>query len=284
MTMKDLLVHLGNSPQGEARLEVASRLAGRYSAHLTGLYVVDLPSPAIFYGDPSGFVDAAMIDQMMARMRENARRDAAGNREKFLDRLRRDGIEGEWRMVEGISAEIVALHARYADLAIVGQATHEDETIGTGEIAPAALLSSGRPVLVLPFVGRFPNVGETVLVAWKPCREAARAVNDAIPLLRAARSVTVLAINAESGIAGEGNVPAADIAHHLARHGVKAQAAHTVSGEVSEADALLNYAAEIDADLIVAGGYGHSRVREYIFGGVTRTLLQSMTAPVFFSH
>ena len=130
-------------------------------------------------------------------------------------------------------------------------------------------MTSGRPVLAVPYAGNFPAVGERVLIAWNASREAARAVNDALPLLAQAQNVTVLAVNSRSGIGGHGDVPAADIALHLARHGVKAEAAPTSSGDISDSQALLSYAADISADLIVAGAYGHSRVREIVFGGVT---------------
>jgi nucleotide-binding universal stress UspA family protein len=136
----------------------------------------------------------------------------------------------------------------------------------------------------VPYAGDGATLGETVLVAWNASREAARAVNDALPLLQQARAVTVLAVNPLGGIAGDGDVPAADIALHLARHGVKAEAAHTVAPDIPEGDAILDYAADIGADLVVAGGYGHSRMREFVFGGVTRSLLTEMTVPVFLSH
>ncbi|MBN8909554.1 MAG: universal stress protein, partial [Rhodospirillales bacterium] len=121
-------------------------------------------------------------------------------------------------------------------------------------------------------------------VAWNASREAARAVNDALPLLEGAKLVTVVAINPRQGIGGHGDVPAADIVLHLARHGVKAEAAHTVANDISDGEALLSYAADLGVDLIVAGAYGHSRAREMVFGGVTRTLLSEMTVPVFLSH
>ena len=116
-----------------------------------------------------------------------------------------------------------------------------------------------------------------MLIAWNASRESTRAVNDALPLLAGATMVTVLAVNPRHGIKGHGDVPAADIALHLARHGVKAEAAHTVAKDISEGDALLSYAADLGVDLIVCGGYGHSRAREMVFGGVTRTLLREMT-------
>ena len=105
-----------------------------------------------------------------------------------------------------------------------------------------------------------------------------------MPILRMAQKVTVLAINPRRGIRGHGDVPAADIALHLARHGVKAEAAHTIATDIRDGEALLSYASDISADLIVAGGYGHSRARELVFGGVTQTLMREMTVPIFLSH
>ena len=285
MAIQDILVHLDAAPRSSVRLGVAADLAGRHSAHLTAVFVIEQPPAAWFYGDPGGYVDARLIDEMMEKMRERAMVEASRVEREFRERLHRDGIEGEWRLVDGSTAESVALHARYADLAILGQHDPDATTVGSAaQVAPNTLLSSGRPVLMIPYVGAVTTLAQRVLVGWKSSREAARAVNDALPLLRQAQSVTILAINPEEGIGGDGDVPAADIALHLARHGVKAAAAHTVATEISEADALLNHADETGADLIVAGGYGHSRLREFTFGGVTRTLLKTMTVPVFLSH
>lgn len=285
MAIKDILVHLDTTARSGVRLDAAAAMASRHSAHLTAVYAIELPSAALMYGDPSGYVDARLVEEILQTAREKALTDARPVEQGFRDRLRRDGIEGEWRLVEGAAAQTVALHARYADLAILGQPDPKEIMFSSaGQIPLVTLLSSGRPVLILPYVGTFATLGQRVLVAWKSSREAARAINDALPLLREARSVTVLAINPDSGIAGDGGTPAADIALHLARHGVKAEAAHTVATEIPEGDALLNYADDMGADLIVAGGYGHSRIREFAFGGVTRTLLTTMTVPVFLSH
>jgi nucleotide-binding universal stress UspA family protein len=284
MPIKDLLVHLDASPQSSARLALGVELALRQGAHLTGLYALEPPDMSLFYGDPGGFVDAAWVQEMITRLEDTARQRAAKVEQNFSERLRRDDVKGEWRLAEGIAAETVALHTRYADLAILGQRRPEDSLISTGNVAATAMLSSGRPVLIVPYVGTFAGVGRKVLVGWKATREAARAVNDAMPLLQKAEIVKVLAINPDLGIDGEGDLPAADVALHLARHGIKAEAAHTVAADVPEGDILLNEAADMDADLIVVGGYGHSRAREFFFGGVTRSLLSSMTVPVLFSH
>jgi nucleotide-binding universal stress UspA family protein len=222
-------------------------------------------------------------EEIVDRMRADATEAATPIEAAFRDCVRRNGLQGEWRLVEGSPATMVALHARYTDLTVVGQ-PNSYEPQDSDAVTVTTVMTSGRPVLAIPFAGDFPTLGERVLVAWNASREAARAVNDALPLMAAAKQVTVLAINPQRGIGGLGDVPAADIALHLARHGIKAEAAHTVAKDISDGEALLSYAADIGADLIVSGAYGHSRARELVFGGVTRTLIAEMTAPVLLSH
>jgi len=143
-------------------------------------------------------------------------------------------------------------------------------------------LGVGRPVLIVPRYGTFETVGERVLVAWNGSREATRAVHDALPLLKLASSVTVLSIDPEHDTGDR--IPGADIALHLARHGVAAEGMSTVGLDISVGDLLLSRAADLGADLIVMGAYGHSRVRELVLGGATRHILQHMTVPVLMSH
>lgn len=284
MAFKDILVHLDNGVRCNTRIGVAIGLARRYKAHLTGTYVLDIPAPEFFYGAAMPFMGAGP-EQVVERMRAEAVAAASPIEDAFRERMRREDVEGDWRLVEGNLPATVALHARYADLTVVGQPNpYEPNDGGHHEVAVTVVMTAGRPVLAVPFAGDFPTIGERVLVAWNATREAARAVNDALPLLAQAKLVTVLAVNPRHGIGGHGDVPAADIALHLARHGVKAEAAHTVAKEIPDGEALLSYAADIGADLIVAGAYGHSRAREMVFGGVTRTLLNEMTVPVFLSH
>ena len=189
---------------------------------------------------------------------------------------------GAWRLAEGVRPRRWRW-APYADLSVSASRTAMNRT-DADAVTVTTVMTSGRPVLAIPFAGEFPTIGERVLVAWNASREAARALNDALPLLLGAKHVTVLAINPQRGLGGQGDVPAADIAQHLARHGMKAEAAHTVAKDIADGEALLSYAADIGADLIVAGAYGHSRARELVFGGVTRTLIVEMTAPVLMSH
>ena len=285
MPLKDILVHLDSSPRCAARLDTAVGLATRHGAHLAGLYVIDLPPPDMFYGFPSAFLDLQRAEDIVERMRATFSAEAAGVEQVFRERLRRDGVEGEWRAAEGLTGETLSLHGRYADLIVVGQDDPRRLTTSRDVgVSVTTLMSSGRPLLMVPFAGEFPVVGQTVLVGWNATAEAARAVNEALPILRDARKVTVLSINPRRGIGGDGDVPAADIALHLARHGIQAEAAHTVATDISDGDALLSYAADIGADLLVTGMYGHSRTRELVFGGVTRSLLTEMTVPVFMTH
>jgi nucleotide-binding universal stress UspA family protein len=282
MALKDILVHLDVTPRSKVRLDIAAGLAIKCGAHLTGVHVIDIPSANYFYGAAMPFVPVNP-EEIVDRMRADAAEAAAPIEAAFRDCLRRNGLQGEWRLVEGSPATMVALHARYADLTVVGQ-PNSYEPQDSDAVTVTTVMTSGRPVLAIPFAGDFPTLGERVLVAWNASREAARAVNDALPLMATAKQVTVLAINPQRGIGGLGDVPAADIALHLARHGVKAEAAHTVAKDISDGEALLSYAADIGADLIVSGAYGHSRARELVFGGVTRTLIAEMTAPVLLSH
>ncbi len=285
MALKDILVHLDTTARSTTRLAVAAALARQHGAHLIGLCVIDLPNTEYFYGAGMAFSGAGP-EQVLERMRGDAVLQCAAIEAAFHDTVRRQELQGEWRLTEGPTPATLALHGRYSDIVVVGQPNPYDQSLDAGRHATVVtpLMSSGRPVLAVPFAGECATLGEHVLVAWNASREAARAVNDAMPLLERARKVTILAVNPARGLGVHGEVPAADIALHLARHGVKAEAAHTVARDISDGEALLSYAADLGVDLIVAGAYGHSRARELVFGGVTRTLISEMTVPVLFSH
>jgi nucleotide-binding universal stress UspA family protein len=166
-------------------------------------------------------------------------------------------------------------------LVVLGQDDPEGENAGVLE---AVLFDSGRPVLAIPFAGKFTTIGKRVLVGWNASREASRAVHDALPLLAKAESTTVFLANPKRGLGAHGDEPGADIARHLARHGLKVDVAKAAADDVSDSTLLLNHASDMGADLLVMGAYGHSRLREFILGGVTRSLLREMTVPVLLSH
>ncbi|MGB9647427.1 MAG: universal stress protein [Stellaceae bacterium] len=281
MSYKDLLLVLDSEATAYGRIALASALAERFSAHLIGLYPLPTPEAPRHLG----YYDPALLDPFFAELREKARSAAGKVREAFGHATGLRGLSAEWREIpEGPDAD-PALHARYADLAILGQLDPDRAESELIRPRPEQVaLTSGRPVLIVPYAGHFDDVGRRVLIAWSATREAARAVSDAMPLLTSAELVTVLTIDAREGPHAHGELPGADIAVHLARHGVKAQIERTVSAGLPVGEALLSRAADLGADLIVMGAYGHSRVREVLLGGATRSVLRSMTVPVLMSH
>ncbi|NMJ40817.1 universal stress protein [Roseomonas sp. JC162] len=281
MALKDILVHLDETAASPARLRLAVELARRNGAHLVGLFVVDVMLPVLAASDASS---GAVLAEMIDRMRNDALGEAAKVEATFNETIRREGLSGEWRLAEGSGAELVPLHARYADLTVLGQASADEGLPTAGAVLSATLFDSGRPVLVVPYTGDFTTIGTRVLVGWNASAQATRAVNDAIPVIAPNAKVVVSSVNPRRGIDGHGEEPGADIARHLARHGLKVEVEHSVAPEVGAGDLLLNRASEISADLIVMGAYGHSRLRETILGGVTRTLMKQMTAPVLMAH
>lgn len=283
MPLKDLLVHLDASAPCTERLDYALRLAARDGAHLVGLYTLDLvPTLAELARAYPGRIEQY---ETYIKMRDAELGIARQVEAQFRDALGRYGVAGEWRFVEDAQAQSVALHARYVDLTILGQIDRAHRPADTAaRIVEETLFTSGRPVLIVPYAGAFPTTADNVVVGWKATTEAARALAGALPLLERAKKVTVLTVNPERGADTEPGLPAADIALHLARHGVQAEAATTIAEDVGTADALLNYLVDSGADFLVVGAYGHSRAREAVFGGVTRQLLQQMTVPVLMAH
>jgi nucleotide-binding universal stress UspA family protein len=190
----------------------------------------------------------------------------------------------ESRLLDDQVADGLVLQSRYADLVVLGQTNPDDPVSPMEEETPEFVAMSGaRPVLVVPYAGHFDAPFQRVLVAWDGSRESTRAVTAAIPLLRHAANVTLAVFNAGSEPDIHGREPGADMALYLARHGVAVE----VSSQATAIDigsALLSFAADIDADLLVMGCYGHSRFREIMLGGATRTILHSMTLPVLMAH
>jgi nucleotide-binding universal stress UspA family protein len=260
---------------------LAAALAERFAAHLVGLYPLPTPQAPRHLG----YYDPALLDPFFAEMRERARSAAVKVRETFDHAAGLRGLSTEWREItEGPEAD-PALHARYADLAILGQL--DPDRVETELVRPRpeqVALASGRPVLIVPYAGHFDNAGRRIVIAWNSTREAARAVGDAMPFLASAELVTVLTIDPREGPGGHGELPGADIAVHLARHGVKTQIERTVSAGLPVGEVLLSRIADLGADLLVMGAYGHTRLRELLLGGATRSVLRSMTVPVLMSH
>jgi nucleotide-binding universal stress UspA family protein len=276
MALKNILVHVDDGPTAAARLELAVAMAERDRAHLAvlDLYGVD-PVP--------GFVAAEMPQSLLDQGRQAARDRATATEARFRSLLATANTSTEWRTVETLDPAMVSLHARYCDLAVVGQ-DDPDERRAMKGIAEEVVMASGRPVLVVPYAGQFRSVGDNVLIGWNGGREATRAVNDALPLLQPGARVTVMALDPAHTAAGRTGYPGQDIATHLARHGIEVEATHYVTDRISVGDLLLSRAADLEADLIVMGAYGHARLRQMVFGGTTRHMLRHMTVPVLMSH
>lgn len=278
MALKDLLVHVDDSKANPGRVDAALRLATAHDAHLTALYV------APPWNVMPAYTEAHIPGEIVEEQRKAAAERAGKAKQAFEDTAGKAGLSTEWRFVEGELARTLSLHARYADLLVLGQANTSDELSVSEGVVEQVLLDVGRPVLMVPYIGAPEAIGERVLVAWNGSREAMRAIHDAMPLLQRAADVQVLSVNPARGPAGDGDLPGADICLHLARHGVNAQAAYTESNGISVGELLLSRASDQRADLIVMGAYGHSRYRELVLGGATRQLLESMTVPVLMSH
>jgi nucleotide-binding universal stress UspA family protein len=278
MTYKTIVVHAGADARRRERLELAATLAAGFESHLVGLFALDeLLVPFALGGNAGALIEAE--SRWRGEIAAEARRD-------FEAAASRAGVQTiEWRRSERSALVATRLSARYADLVVVGQ-PDPDRTAEErlpGYFVEELVLTAGRPVLVMPYAGRFARVGARVLVAWNASREAARALADALPFLQRAASVEVVAFEPQRSGADHGAEPGADIALYLARHGVKVTAARQQAG-IDVGAQILSRAADSDADLIVMGAYGHSRARELVLGGATRSLIQAMTVPVLMAH
>lgn len=276
MGYKTILVHIDAGKRCAVRVDAAIRLAREHDAHLIGLYAA-----APF--EPPGYILAEMGAAIVETGKRAATEAMARAQGEFTKQAKAAGLSNiEWRTAVADVVEAMTLHARYADLAVIGQ-TDLSEGLNTPTNFPERLvLAAGRPVLILPSVGHFATIGKRILVAWSLSSEASRAVTDAIPLLRQAEQVHVMAVNPRPD--EHGDVPGADIGLYLARHGVQVHVKADQGAEIDVGNELLSRAADLDVDLIVMGGYGHSRLTEWVLGGATRTILTSMTVPVFMSH
>jgi nucleotide-binding universal stress UspA family protein len=278
MALQDIVVHIDSSPAAPGRLDYAIRLAKAHDAHLAAVYVVAV-APIHQYTEAD--LGPELIEAHDRFMRESAE-EAKG---QFDEKIARSGIAAEWRQVEGAVPEMLVLNARYADLAVVGQRMPGRLDAGAApELPDHVVLDVGRPAVVVPFAGTPETVGKRILLAWNASRAAARATNDALPLLQAADEVRIMVINAERGIMAHGDLSGADIATHLARHGVKGEVVEVTADRGTVGDELIAQCEDFNADMMVIGSYGSFRIRELVFGGTTRRILEKMTVPVFMSR
>jgi len=274
MPLRDLLVHLDASKHLAARMALAARLAKRTGAHLTGLYVTPRVEVPPFLADQYAPADLDEVYATIASKRDETQ-------EAFAAATKAAGCEAEWLQRIGDAETVLTAEGRLADLAILGQDDPEERIDGIPRALPEHVaLAIGRPVLMVPYAGSFATLGERVLVAWNDSPQAARALNDALPLMTEAKTVSVLEIDPPPG----DEESESDIGRHLRRHGIAAEIDRISGAGIDTADLLLSRAADVSADLIVMGVYGHSRRREIILGGVSRHIFRHMTVPVLMSH
>jgi nucleotide-binding universal stress UspA family protein len=274
--IKDLLVNLSTDVNDDATIDYAISLARTFDAHLAGVaFAYDTVPPAMLAGE----VPPAWIGEF----RKESQDAAQAAVKTFEAAAGRAGIssQADWLPAGLVGpAELFGRMARRFDLSVVRQADPGKITPAP-EVIEAALFETGRPVLVVPYIHKGGVRLERIMVCWDGSRSAARAAGDALPFLERAKTVEVAMVSAH----GKGDeTPGADIARHLVRHGVTVEVKQIVAPNVKTADVLLSHAADTSADLLVMGGYGHSRLREFVLGGVTRSILDTMTVPALMSH
>ncbi len=279
MSYKTILVYLSNEDQLPRLMAVAKDLAARNNAHLIGLHV--MPGVEIYPGitypvDPRVFTDLANAYEVTAEACKAA----------FLAATKDEDFATEWRRAEAGTrpvAEVATENARFADLVICSQPDPEHDDYAT-IVVEQLILESGRPVLIVPTSANIKSIGVVPVLAWNGSKEACRAAFDALPLIEDAKLVTLLEVASRGGNGRKAEMAAGDMCATLDRHGVKCEVNRAVAGNISVGDELLSRLADKGADLLVMGGYGHSRMREFVLGGATRHILHHMTVPVLMSH
>jgi nucleotide-binding universal stress UspA family protein len=276
--IKDLVVNLSLGASGAAASAYAISVAEAFRAHIAGIAFAY--EPVI----PPSTMGASIPPQWIDEQRAQAESAASKAIAKFEDQTRRSGLSVETRKLAatvGSAPELFGQAARRFDLSVVGQAENGKSAVVDDLIIEAALFNSGRPVLVVPYVQTGGLRLERVMVCWDGSRNAARAIADALPFLARSKAIDVVQVTDRTDT---GEVAGADIAHHLARHGLKIALSRIAATNVAVADIILSHAADTAVDLLVMGGYGHSRLREFVLGGTTRSILETMTVPTLMAH
>ena len=274
--IKDLIVNLGlgeHDPAGNYAISVAAT----FEAHVLGVAFAYEP---VVPGSVMGGIPPEFLETQRAESEKTAR--AAIDR--FEQAAKREGISYETRMVTAsvaAASDQLARMGRRFDLIVLGQATREQPT-PEDLVDEGVLFDSGRPVVFVPFIQKAGLKLDRVIVCWDGGRAATRAIGDAMPFLEKAKQIEVVVVGSKPPKSDE--VSGADLGQHLARHGVKVDVKRITSPDIDVASTVLSYAADSSADMIVMGGYGHSRLREFVLGGATRAILESMTVPVMMSH
>lgn len=279
MSYKTILVHVDHSKHAAVRIRIAAEMAVKENAHLIGAAMTGLSR--YLYEENAIELNRTVIASHVDFLHQQAE-TALVQFERIAAQV--GVLSVERRLVKDDNHGGLTLQARYSDLVVLGQIDMDEPSArAIADLPEYVVLNSGRPVLIVPYAGVFKTVGDRVLVAWDGRMESTRAVCDAIPLLRRASNVVIALFNPSSDADGHGEQPGADIALFLARHDVKVEVMPQATS-IDIGNALLSLASDLNSDLIVMGGYGHTRFREVLLGGVTRTVLATMTVPVLMAH
>jgi nucleotide-binding universal stress UspA family protein len=278
MALKNLIVLADNSSGCAARIETALVMANKFDAYLTGVYAQGTESiPDQVFAELPYDIRETVHTRMLEVANEGAQRIARG----FHDQVEKAGRteKSAWRLIHGHPNYVAAVVSRYADLVIAGQSPKgvEFETVDPGEVVS----TSGRPMFIVPQTFKPKGYTGHALLGWNGSREAARAISDAMMILGPESKVTVAFMGPTSEMPESFGF---DIGEHLQRHGVTVDQVELEHKASDSGKDLINFAGEVGADLIVMGAYTHSRLREEVFGGATRTVLRNMTTPIFLSH
>lgn len=262
----------------ESGLTAACHLAREHDAHVVAVICISAVTPV---AAAWSYYPLAIYETLS----EAAKTTSSKLYRELGDRLSKAGVSYETHVSDTLwmtTSEIAAVHARYCDITVFGRVAGADARVEGGLFADL-LLQSGRPLLMVP-ANSTSRTSDCVVIAWKPTREATRAVHDALPLLRKSKLVQVIAVDPKVSDLEHGELPGADIGAHLAHHGLQVEVTACARLGASTGTAILRQAREHGAGLLIAGGYGHRRMREWVFGGVTRTLFYEADLPVLFSH
>ena len=275
MSIVDLLLYVDNNDNNEQTIQTAQQVAENADAHLTGVYVVSPPYIPVYSG-----IESAISAAAMGELQSRIERRTANTRDSFENLTQSWQSKVTWLEVDGEPEKVIPQFAQNYDLTLISQGNPIEKHDRTKKIIERVALGSGRPVLILPYAGAKPDFGKRILIAWNDSRESTRAVHDALPYLKQAEVVDIAAVNPSK----DEDIPCAEIAEHLSRHGVNVEVESAYAHRQDVGKQLLTLASTFEADMIVMGAYGHLRFTDMVLGGATRYIMEHMSIPVLMSH
>jgi nucleotide-binding universal stress UspA family protein len=279
VSFKDILAIVLSAKEDEPAVRAARIVAKRSDAHVAVAFLISLPDEPLAY-EPS------VVGGVWAELLSQARADAAAERVKVEALLGEETGAPDLRTGEALARDlgrVAGVHARYGDLCVLTRPSAEGGD-GRHDLIEGVLFNSGRPALIIPPGWKGTTIGARPLLAWDASREATRALSESYDLIDGAETTLVVTVDAKIKMFGHGESPGANIAAHLARRGAKVEVRNVDGEGRSHADSVLEQATAFNADLIVMGGYAHARIREYVFGGATRDMLEKANVPLLMAH